>query len=183
MRRQSTKNSWKQSGFALIEMIIAIVILLIGVVAVAKLVPVSAALNYENRGDSVALVIAQRQLDGLLGQPIANNTFTDPQGVLCPVGNTCQLGNPALPNQVVGSPVIMNGVRPLIDFKQLQVGGYSFNYSDPDDPSGPVYDVRWAVITIANGGSATGKRLIVGVRHEGGNTPLLPITLDSLVEK
>jgi prepilin-type N-terminal cleavage/methylation domain-containing protein len=183
MRRRSTKNSRMQSGFALIEMIIAIVILLIGVVAVAKLVPVSAGLNYENRSDSVAMVIAQRQLDGLLGQPISNNTFADPQGVLCPLGNNCQLGNPALPNQVVGSPVIMNGFRPLVDFTQAQVAGYSFNYSDPDDPSGPVYDVRWAVITFAKGGSAMGRRLIVGVRRAGGNAPLLPITLDSLMEK
>lgn len=183
MQRRLTKNSRKQGGLALIEMIVAIAVLLIGIVAVAKLVPISTGLNYENRRDSVALVIAQRQLDGLLDQPMTATTFTDPQGMLCPVGNVCQLGNPAAPNQVVGSPVVMNGVRPLIDFSQPQVAGYSFNYSDPDDPSGPLYDVRWSVITIGNGASASGKRLIVGARRQGGDAPFLPITLDSLVEK
>jgi type II secretory pathway pseudopilin PulG len=183
MQRRLKKYSRKQGGLALIEMIVAIAVLIIGVVAVAKLVPVSAALNYENRRDSVALVIAQRQLDGLIAQPITTTTFTDPQGVLCPVGNICQLGNPAQVNQVVGSPVIMNGARPLIDFSQPQIAGYSFNYSDPDDPSGPQYDIRWAVITFGNGASASGKRLIVGARCQGGDTPYLPITLDSLVAK
>ena len=183
MQRRLKKNWRKQGGLALIEMIVAIAILIIGIVAVAKLVPISAGLNYENRRNSVALVIAQRQLDGLIAQPITTTTFTDPQGILCPVGNNCNLGNPAQPNQVVGSPVIMNGVRPLIDFSQPQVGGYSFNYSDPDDTSGPLYDVRWAVITFGNGASASGKRLIVGARCQGGDAPFLPITLDSLVAK
>lgn len=183
MQKRLKSYSRRHVGFALVEVIVAIAILIVGVVAVAKLVPVSAALNYENRRDSVALVIAQRQLDGLIAQPIITTTFTDPQGVLCPVGNVCQIGNPALPNQVVGSPVIMNGARPLIDFSQPQVAGYSFNYSDPDDPSGPLYDIRWAVITFGNGASASGRRLIVGARRQGGDTPFLPITLDSLVSK
>jgi len=130
------------------------------------------------------MVIAQRQLDGLLGQPITATTLTDPQGILCPVGNICSLGNAALPRQVVGSPVVMFGVRPVIDFSQAQVAGYSFNYSDADDASSPVYDIRWAVITFANaGGSAAGKRFIVGVRVLGGKAPLLPVNVDSMVEK
>jgi len=84
----------------------------------------------------------------------------------------------------VGSPVIMfNNNRPLIDFTQAAVANYSFTYSDPNDPFKLQYDVRWAVITYSNGANPTGKRFIVGVRRRGGNLPLLPVTLDTMVEK
>jgi Tfp pilus assembly protein PilV len=183
MGRSFAKEMRKSSGFALLEMIIAIAVLLVGILAVAKLVPLSSALNSENRHDSMALVIAQRQLDGLLIQPLGNNTFSDPQGLICPAGNNCQLGNPATPKVVVGSGVVMFGVRPAIDFTAAQVANYSFNYTDPNDPASAGYDVRWAVISFSNGGAATGRRFIVGVRRLGGNTPLLPVTIDGMIEK
>lgn len=182
--RRGIEKSWGNSnGFSLIEMMIALVVLLVGIVAVAKLVPLSSALNFENRRDSTALVLAQRQLDGLMTQPLAASTFSDPQGLTCPVGVNCQLGNPALPKQVVGSPVILSGVRPAIDFTAAQVAGYSFAYVDPNDPSSPGYDIRWAVISFSNGGTATARRFIVGARPTGGSAPLLPVTLDGMVEK
>ncbi len=172
-----------QDGFTLVEMLVAAAVLLIGIVGVAELVPVSVGLNTSNRKDSTSLVIAQRELNYMASQPISTLTFSDPQGVLCPLAATCDLGNPASPNTVVGSSVIMLGARPLINFSQAAVTGYSFQYADPDDPSGVTYDIRWAVITFSTGGSAYGKRLIVGVRGRGGDAPLLPITLDSMVER
>ena len=39
------------------------ILLLVGLVAVAQLVPASILMNYRNRTDSSALVFAQRQLD------------------------------------------------------------------------------------------------------------------------
>jgi hypothetical protein len=62
---------------------------------------------------------------------------------------------------------------------RLPVGLTPFAY----DPFRVPYDVRWAVITYANGVSPTGKRFIVGVRRTGGNIPLPPVTLDAMVEK
>jgi len=59
-----------QQGFSLLEMLFATVILLVGLVAVAQLIPASVLLNYHNRTDSSALVFAQRQLDILLDQPL-----------------------------------------------------------------------------------------------------------------
>ena len=116
----------------------------------------------------------------MLNQPLSATAFTDPQGLVCPVGSTCNLGNPATPNQVVGSPVVMVNGRPMIDFSAGQVANYNFSFTDPNDPSGVAYDVRWAVITFTNG---AGKRFIVGVRRQGGNGPLQAVTLDTMVEK
>ncbi len=183
MQPRFRKQNFKQSGFTMIEMLIATLVMVVGLVGVAQLIPLSIRLNGANRNDSTALVFAQRELDEMVDQPINAATFTDPQGVLCPIAGICNLGNAANPRVPVGSPVVMFNGRPVIDFTQAQVANYSFNYADPNDPFGLLYDVRWAVITYANGGSATGKRFIVGVRRRGGNVPFLPVTLDTMVEK
>jgi prepilin-type N-terminal cleavage/methylation domain-containing protein len=184
MQPKSRKPHFKQSGFTMIEMLIATVVMVVGLVGVAQLVPLSISLNSSNRNDSTALVFAQRELDAMVDQPISAPNFSDPQGVLCaPVGYVCNLGNAATPKVPVGSPVVMLNNRPVIDFTQAQVANYSFNYTDPNDPFGLSYDVRWAVITYATGGNAGGKRFIVGVRRRGGNGPFLPVTLDTMVEK
>jgi len=184
MRQPFKTNRERQRGFTILEMLVATVVLVIGIVGVAKLVPVAINLDAANRKDSTALVIAQREVNALLDQPLGNATFSDPQGIVCPAASTCDLGNPAQPLVVVGSPVIMFGDRPLINYSQAQVAGYSFNYTDPDNPTHASYDVRWAVITFANAqGIPFAKRFIVGVRRQGGNSPFLPITLDTMVEK
>src|SRR5947209_20624834 len=97
----STKRSRiRQEGFSILEMLLATVILLVGLVAIAQLVPASILLNYRNRMDSSALVFAQRQLDQMLDQPLTSNSFVDP------LGNIYQLGNPASPNVVQGNNVV-----------------------------------------------------------------------------
>src|SRR5690242_13537299 len=99
----STKSTRvRQQGFSLLEMLFATVILLVGLVAVAQLVPASILMNYHNRTDSAALVFAQRQLDILLDQPLnpPGNIFTDQNG------NIYQLGDPATPNILQGSNVV-----------------------------------------------------------------------------
>src|SRR6266404_5882617 len=173
MQLKSRKRQFKQSGFTMIEMMIATVVMVVGLVGVAQLIPLSIRLNGGNRNDSTALVFAQRELDEMVDQPINAATFSDPQGVLCPPAANCNLGNAANPLVPVGSPVVIFNGRPVIDFSVAQVANYSFNYADPNDPFGLLYDVRWAVITYANAGNPTGKRFIVGVRRRGGNAPFL----------
>lgn len=176
----------QEQGFSILEMLIATVILLVGLVAVAQLVPASVLLNYRNRMDSSALVFAQRQLDVLLDQPLnpvnCLNCFTDLQG------NTYQLGDPATPNVVQGNNVLTFNNQTLIDFTgptppAYPTNGYGFTYQDPADPNGTTYDVRWAVIVTGNGTVAASKRFILGVRQIGGNGYFLPITLDTMVTK
>ena len=182
MRHSSTKLRDRQRGFSLLEMMFATVILLVGLVAIAQLVPASILLNYRNRMDSSALVFAQRQLDQMLDQPMTVNFFTDA------LGNICQLGNPAVTNAAQGSTVTTFNNQTLIVFSSpnpplAPTNGYGFTYQDPTDPSGTTYDVRWAVIITGNGVTASSKRFIVGVRQAGGTGYFQPITLDTMVQK
>jgi type II secretory pathway pseudopilin PulG len=182
MQRSIIRSRAHQTGFSILEMLLATVILLVGLVAVAQLVPASILLNYRNRTDSSALVFAQRELDQILDQPLSENSFTDV------LGNTCELGNPAVTNSVQGSTVTTYNNQPIIVFNSpnpplAPTDGYGFLYADPDDPSGATYDVRWSVIITGSGGTASSKRFILGVRQVGGNGYFQPITLDTLVEK
>ena len=166
-----------QRGFSILEMMIATVILLVGLVAIAQLVPASILLNYRNRTDSSALVFGQRELDQFLDQPLSATSFTDA------LGNTCNLGNPAAPNTIAGSPAVVINNQALVDFTVAPAANYSFTYQDPTDPSGTMYDVRWAVIITGNGTNAFAKRFILGVRQQGGSGYFQPVTLDTMVEK
>ena len=175
----------RQQGFSLLEMLFATVILLVGLVAVAQLIPASVLLNYHNRTDSAALVFAQRQLDILLDQPLnpPGNIFTDLNG------NTYQLGDPSAPNVVQGSNVVTINGYTVIDFSAAipaayPTNGYGFTYPDPTDPRGiQRFDVRWAVIITGNGATASSKRFILGVRQLSGSGFSLPITLDTMVSR
>ena len=185
MRHSSTKLREPQGGFSILEMMFATVILLVGLVAIAQLVPASIQLNYSNRMDSSALVFAQRELDQFLDQPLTSSSFTDA------AGNVCQLGDPTVTNAVQGSTVATYNNQPVIVFPpapsspppQSLNGAYAFTYQDPTDPSGAIYEVAWAVIVTGNGGTPSAKRFILGVRQAGGNGYFQPITLDTMVSK
>jgi prepilin-type N-terminal cleavage/methylation domain-containing protein len=171
----------RQSGFTLIEVLMAIVVLLVGIVAVAQLVPASISSNSTNRNDSSALVFAQREMDQFLGQPL--NMSISPPAFIDVQGFSCNLGDPTQPNVVVGSPVVVIYSQLVIDFTAAPVAGYSFSYQDPNDPAGVFYDVRWAVITTTNNGMVSSKRFILGARRKGGNGIFRPVTLDTILEK
>jgi prepilin-type N-terminal cleavage/methylation domain-containing protein len=185
MLHPTKRTRLRQRGFSLLEMLFATVILLVGLVAVAQLVPASILMNYHNRTDSAALVFAQRQLDILLDQPLnpPGNIFTDQNG------NIYQLGDPTAPPATVqgANVVVFNGYT-VIDFSgatppAYPTSGYGFTYQDPTDPNNATYDVRWAVIITGNGTTASSKRFILGVRQLSGSGFSLPITLDTMVSK
>jgi Tfp pilus assembly protein PilV len=173
-----TKRRSRESGFSILEMLLATIILLVGLIAIAQLVPASILMNYRNRNDSSALVFAQRELDQFLDQPLALSVpFTDA------LGYTCSLGNPAAPNTVQGSPVLVFNNQAIINFTAAPVTNFNFTYQDTTDPINATYDVRWAVILTGNGSSVYSKRFIIGVRQQGGNGYFQPITLDTMVQK
>jgi Tfp pilus assembly protein PilV len=178
------RRTGNQRGFTLVEMLLATVIVIVGLVAVAQLVPSSVMLNSNNRNDGTALVFAQREMEAMREQPLTATYFTDSLGVLCPLGQQCPLGDPTQPNQLVGSPVVLFQNSPIIDFTAAPVAGYSFTYTDPNDPAGSTMDVRWAVIMNTNPARVViSRRIILGVFRRGMRSPTYPVSLDVMVEK
>jgi prepilin-type N-terminal cleavage/methylation domain-containing protein len=172
---KSKKSFQRQRGFTLIEMMIAVVMILVGLVAVAQLVAASIFLNSANRDDSTSVVLAQNELNQFAGQALTTYSYTDN------LGNVCTLGNSATTGSFVGSPITTSSDnRQVIDYSQATVNGYNFTWSDANDPTGALYDVRWAVYTFPGG---AGKRFVIGARKTGANRPFLPVNLDTLVAK
>jgi len=171
-----------ERGFTLIEMLLATLIVVVGLVAVAQLVPSSLLMNANNRSDGTALVLAQKQMEALRAIPLTQVAFNDPNGITCPLGNTCNIGDPTQPGQIVGSPVTILDNSPIIDFTQPLVANYGFTYTDRNDPLGAVNDIRWAVVTTTNG-TVIGRRIIVGVFRRGMKSLSFPISLDTMVTK
>src|SRR5277367_4793023 len=130
-RWRGSKNWGNQRGFTITEVLIAIVIMLVGIVAVAQLVPASIGSNSANRNDSSALVFAQRQMDQFLNQPLNNTAWIE---TIDSQTFTCNLGDPTQPNVVVGSPYATFYNQLVIDFSATPVANYSFVYHDPNDP-------------------------------------------------
>ncbi|HTG28648.1 MAG TPA: prepilin-type N-terminal cleavage/methylation domain-containing protein [Methylomirabilota bacterium] len=181
MNKCNTNNRKRrgQQGFTLIELMIAIVVLVVGVVSVAQLVPAAIFLNSRNRFDSSSLVYAQREMDQFVNQAFipAPYTFTDQQG-----NPNCNVGGGTVFDAVVGSPVTTVGGHVAINFTGGQVAGYSYKYTDPTDPT-TNYDVRWAVISTGTANNIYSRRFIMGVQKSGGDTPLPPVTLDTTVSR
>ncbi len=167
----------RQQGFTLIELAIAILVLLLGVVMVMQLVPAAMQSNLYNRYDSTAVVIAQRELDQMMTQPVWALQFTDADG------RVIQLGNPGTPNTVVGGPVQMVGNAARIDFSAAAVPNYNFLYVDLNDPTQPNYEIRWAVITTVSGSQVVSKRFIVGVWKRNATQVMPPVTIEAWVQR
>ena len=176
------QNKRRQSGFTLLELAIATLILMVGIVGVVQLVPASQQSNLTNRVDTTAMVFAQREMDQMINQPLTSGNFTDADG------NAITLGSQTVSNTVFGNPVIMQGTTPTLDFTATPVPGYNYVFSDPNDQGDAAaasYRMRWAVISNVSGGVVVSKRFIVGCRRVGGTgqRPVNPAVVDTMVQK
>src|SRR5262249_31793919 len=130
--------------------------------------------NLNNRVDTTATVVAQREFDQILSQSPASASFKDMDG------QTIQLGS-STTSGTSGSPIIMQGSSAVIDFSAALVNGYNKQYVDPNDSSGALYELRWGVITTASNGAAISKRFVLGCRSLSGPNVVIPVNLDSFV--
>ncbi len=155
----------------MIELMIAILILIVGITAVAQLIPAAMESNFRNRYDSSGMIYAQRQLELMtsqdiqVGNPAANGHYafvtTLPDGVLFPIRlglNSPAAGcippavTPAIPISCsdVGAAIATDpsSGNLLIDWTQA-AGGVAANYRNQfSSPEGYLYETRWRVTTL-----------------------------------
>jgi hypothetical protein len=158
-------------------MLLASVIMMVGIISVVQLVPASLQLNSNNRLDTMATVIAQRELDQMVSQPLWQVSFQDTDGRSISLGGANSPGAP-----FVTDPKTL---APQIDFGANPVAGFSIPaYVDINNPGGPTFDVRWAVIPQVVAGKTISRRIIIGCRQTNATYQLLlPVTLDTWVQK
>jgi prepilin-type N-terminal cleavage/methylation domain-containing protein len=168
------------AGFTLVEVMIATLVLLIGLVAVARLVPLSINRNQLNRNDSKSTVVAEQVLDQILSQTIDTTTATinlDGQNFVI------QTGGPGA--GATGSPITTATGQVGISFAGAAVPGYNFVLFDPNNPSSPGIEVRLGVITRVSGAGPVSKRFVVGAwrRENSQNQTFSPAIFDGFQQR
>jgi len=143
------------AGFSLIEVMVASVVLVVGIVGVVQLVAMAMAQNSNNRYDTTAQMIAQRQLEQMAAQDLAvmatpgltDYNFLDADGfnVLVggvPVPAAIPPAQPPPGNVERGCALNATGA---IDFT-IPCG--AVGYTKTITPGGYSHEVRWNVITV-----------------------------------
>jgi hypothetical protein len=175
-KKQATKL--QQQGFSFVEMILACGVLMVGIVSVVQLVPASLKNSVNNRMDTMATAVAQRELDQMLSQPLNGPaSFRDADGHIVNLGGAA----------TAGANVVMDGGSAAIDFSadiSTVPDGFSALYIDrPGQPDSTTFELRWAVFTEVSGTTVISRRIIVGCRRANSNTGVFPVSLDSSVQR
>ncbi len=168
-----------QRGMSLIEMMIACVVLLVGVLAMAALIPLAIGTNSKNRQQSNSTVIAQMLMEKILSVPpgAPTPTLTDCTGT----STTITASGSATGS---GATLLSTGD---IDFSQTAgsagdpTGYYMFYTACGTNGRQSTYDVRWNIKTP----SAYAELIVVSAKLKGsGNNPVLfspSVTIRSMI--
>ncbi len=188
----------RQRGFSLVELLIAIVLLIVGVLAVAQLVPAAIQANMRSRFDSSGLVLAERQLELITRQPVdvggplpgANYSFLAnlPDGAFFTyaVGRRTAVGGPLF--TAAGAAVVPGSTS--IDWSQPGAAvpaGYrnTFILNEGTAAGGLNYETRWAVITYFTSFNGSvrpvSKLIIISVRGGLPGTVQRPATVATMI--
>ena len=173
-----TKRS-SQRGTSLIELMIASLVLTIGVLGCAVLIPIAIGTNSRNRQQSNSTVIAQMTMEKILSQAASSSTsltITDCAGTANTINVTGSTSGS-------GATVLSTG---SIDFSVAQgsggaPAGYYMSYTSCGTAGRQsTYDVRWNLQTPSN----NVKLITVSARLKGAGTNAilfsLPVTIRSM---
>jgi len=169
-------KSSKESGTSLIELMIACLVLMIGVMGVVSLIPIAIAENGRNRQQSNSTVIAQMVMEKIMSVPAGTATvlsISDCTPTAFSINTTGSAG------AGTGATLLATGD---VNFSAAAPAGYSMNYTacGPVGGAQSIYDVRWNIQTP----STFVKLITVSARLKGsGNNATLfslPVTIRSM---
>jgi hypothetical protein len=195
------RSSPGAAGFTVLEVLVATVILMVGIMGVSEMVPKALDSDLRNRDTSSAITASQKELEQMLRLPIDVNqlatptdySFTDADGFVSYVGS---LPNPATaavgaapPGPVqTGCALTANG---MMDFGQpCTAAGYIKTVTPTNlagavtETSGPRIELRWNVITIYGNDNGTIKPVLKRIAIAGKTTDgslTIPATLNVMV--
>jgi Tfp pilus assembly protein PilV len=174
------KKRASQRGTSLIELMIASLVLMVGVLGCAVLIPIAIGTNSRNRQQSNSTVIAQMTMEKITSASAggaAALTITDCAGTANTITITGSTGG-------TGATVLSSG---SIDFSVAQgsagaPAGYYMSYTSCGTSGRQsTYDVRWNIQTP----SSYVKLVTVSARLKGAGTNAilfsLPVTIRSMV--
>jgi len=181
------------AGFTLIELLIAMLLMLVGISAVAQLIPAAMTRNFLNRYDSTALIIAQRQLEQMMAQTMTvgnpapggdyffNSTLPNGTAITINMG----VNSPPGPSDAGAATIADTGGNILINWNQA-AGAVPANYRNQFvSTEGYLYETRWRVMTFyqsLNGiNQATAKRIVISTRGGPQGAAQPPATLVTIV--
>jgi hypothetical protein len=191
----------RATGFTVLEVLVATLILMIGIIGVSEMVPRALDSDLRNRNTSSAILASQTELEQMLGLPIDVNqlttasdySFTDTDGVAAYLGAlpnppTAAIGAAPPPSLQSGCPLTSNG---MIDFGQpCTAAGYTKTFTPTNlagvvtPTSGSRIELRWSVITFYGNDNGTIKPVLKRIAIAGRTTDgalTIPATLNVMV--
>jgi prepilin-type N-terminal cleavage/methylation domain-containing protein len=168
--RYGTKHARTQRGMTLIELLIAVTVLVVGLLAIICMISTAIADNGKSRSDSTSMMLAQAVIEDVGAAYIGNS---DTQLTDCK-GTTFSI-------TAVPGGAKLNGAN--IDFTEgAPPAKYHMDYVMCNGASQTIVDVRWNVKAVSDATDL----LTVGARVKGGTSARLfafPVNLRVYVGK
>lgn len=140
-RKQTQTHRARPAGFSMIEVMVAMLVLAVGLVAGAAAISVAIAGNGRSRFDTTATALSESVMERIVAIPTraigaaANTSLTDCAGNTFPMSTS-----------IGGTPLITSGpFTGSVDFTQPPVLNYSMRYSACSSAGALIYDVRWRI--------------------------------------
>jgi Tfp pilus assembly protein PilV len=149
-----------QDGMSLVELLVASVVMIVGLLGAMILITTTIANNNRNKWDSTATLLAQMTMEKIASVP-ANSGSTV---TIVDCNPSSSSASHSVNTVAGGAPLTSTGD---IDFTQPTVTGYAMTYYNCQWSTGQqqeLYDVRWNVTTI----SASAKLVTVAARTVAG---------------
>ena len=181
IRRPCSKQH-NQAGFTIIELLIAGVLLVFGVLTMAGLVGLTIKNNGHNRLDSTATMLNQAVVEQVTSGVNFQSFGGTGTAFMYDCGDhTIEANNPwNVESMIGGAPLNTDG---KIDFSQTRVDGYHMDYVVCVGDRRVSYDVRWNISSLAPASTTTFTHVLtVGSRMEGGPSIInFPINMRVMV--